>query len=276
MMTMMMMRPILTTTLLLFLACAWQLRAIDGEVLATATEKVRSAGGMLEEEKLEGPPKWESKLSVGMTFKSGNADSENFAARMETAKFIGATLFSASAEGAYETTDTRDEDGRARSEQTAGAARLDANIRQRFDGFFLFADASVYHDDMSDIRYRAIESGGIGTFLLESNTLTFSVETGFAYIHERAPEPDDYLGLRLAERLDWKMGESFCLWEKVEMIPELEDVKNMLLSAEFGAESVINALLSLAVKLKIEYDSDPSEAVETTDSLFMTQLTIKF
>ena len=273
---MMMMRPYITTTMILFSACVLQLQAIEDDVLATAAEKVRSAGVMLDAEALEGPSEWESKISAGVTFKSGNADSENFAGGMETAKLLGRTLFSASAEGAYETTYTRDEDGARQSDQTAGSARVVANIKQRFEDFFLFADVSLYHDDLSDVRYRAIESGGIGTFLLESNTLKFSVETGFAYIHERAPEPDEYLGLRFAERLDWELNESFSLWEKVEMIPELVELKNMLLSSELGVESAINASLSLAVKLKIEYDSDPSEAVETTDSLFMTQLTIKF
>ncbi len=273
---MMMMRPYLTITMMLFAAGVSQLQAIDEGVLATATDKVRRAGELLETEQLEGPPVWESKLSAGMMFKSGNTDSENFAGEVETARLLGVTLFSAFAEGAYETTNTRDDEGSRRSDQTAGSARIGANIKQRFENFFLFADVWVYHNDLSDIRYRAIESGGIGTFLLESNRLKFSVETGFAYIHERAPDPDNYLGLRFAERLDWKLSESFVLWEQVEMTPELLDLKNRLLSAELGAESTINASLSLAVKLKIEYDSDPSEAVETTDSLFMTQLTFKF
>ncbi len=34
--------------------------------------------------------------------------------------------------------------------------------------------------------------------------------------------------------------------------------------------------LSLAVKYKIEYDSDPSKSIENSNSLFLAQLTFKF
>jgi len=45
---------------------------------------------------------------------------------------------------------------------------------------------------------------------------------------------------------------------------------------EIGGESSISKILSLAVKFKMEYDSDPSEDVEALDSTFITELTYLF
>ena len=163
-----------------------------------------------------------------------------------------------------------DEEGRRETDRTVGDAKAGANLKRRIDGYFVFADVWVFHDDMADVRYRAVESGGVGVFLVESARARLTVETGLAYIHERAPEYDAYFGLRFAERFDWQATEVFKLWEA------FEAVENMLAMLEIGGESSISKILSLAVKFKMEYDSDPSEDVEALDSTFITELTYLF
>lgn len=263
-----------TTTLLA--AVAVTLHAIDADVVSSISANAKDVHEAITGDKLEGPVAWETKVSAGMTSKSGNTESRSVSGGLETAKLVGDTLLRAYAGGEYETKQTVDEDGYVLSERTVGNSKAAINVKERFDTFFLFADVSVFHDDMAGVRYRAIESVGIGVFLIETDNIAFSVETGVAYIHERAPAWDDYLGQRFAERLDWKADNTFRLWETVEAIPEFADSENVLASLEVGAESAINAILSLAVKLKMEYDSDPSEGIERTDSAFTTQITYTF
>ena len=58
-----------------------------------------------------------------------------------------------------------------------------------------------------------------------------------------------------------------------EAVPRFE---NMLAMFEVGGESSIGKILSLAVKLKMEYDSHPSEDVEALDATFVSELTYLF
>lgn len=263
-------------TIALLAAAAVTLHAIDADIVSSVSENAKGISEDINGDPLEGPSEWETKVSAGMTSKTGNTDNENLFGGIETAKLAGDTLLRAYVDGLYETTETVDEDGNRLSERTVGNAKAAANVKERFDSFFLFADASIFHDDMAGVRYRAIESVGIGVFLVETDDVKFSIESGLAYIHERAPEWDDYLGQRFAERLDWKVDDTFRLWETAEAIPEFADPENVLASLEVGVESAINNILSLAVKLKMEYDSDPSEGIERTDRAFTTQITYTF
>lgn len=265
-----------TTTTALLAAVAATLHAIDADIVSGVSTSAKDIRELIGKEKLEGPVEWETKVSAGMTSKAGNTDSESISGGVETAKLLGSTLLRAYAEGEYETTQAVDEDGFILSERTVGNAKAAINVKERFDDYFLFVDASVFHDDMAGVRYRAIESVGLGVFIVDTDNVKFSVESGLAYIHERAPEWDDYLGQRFAERLDWKVNDTFRLWETVEAIPEFKDAENVLASFEVGVESAVNQILSLAVKLKMEYDSDPSEGIERTDRAFTTQITYTF
>ncbi len=273
MMTMMMirLRAVWTIALVPFVV-----NALDATSLSEVPAVALGSGVTSPSEPLEGPTDWESKLSAGLVYKSGNTDSERMTLGLATEKFAGQTLLRAYANGTYETAEVEDEEGRRVTDRTVGDAKAGANLKRRIDGYFVFADVWVFHDDMADVRYRAVESGGVGVFLVESARARLTVETGLAYIHERAPEYDAYFGLRFAERFDWLATEVFKLWEAFEAVPRFEDFENMLAMLEIGGESSISKILSLAVKFKMEYDSDPSEDVEALDSTFITELTYLF
>ena len=250
--------------------------ALGATPLAEVPAVTLGSGLTLPAEPLGGPLAWESRLSAGLVYKSGNTDSERMTLGLATEKFTGQTLLRAYANGSYETMAVEDEDGQRAIVRTVGDAKAGANLKRRIAGYFVFADAWVFHDDMADVRYRAVESGGLGVFLVETARVRLTTETGLAYVLERAPERDAYLGLRVAERFDWQATEVFKLWEAFEAVPRFEDFENMLAMFEVGGESAISRILSLAVKLKMEYDSDPSEDVEALDATFITELTYLF
>ena len=250
--------------------------AVDEDILANVPAVSLGSGVTAPAAALEGPLKWETTLAAGLTYKRGNTESDRMTLGATTEKFKGQTLLRAYANGSSETVDVVDEAGRRVRDRAVGDAKAGANVKQRLEGCYVFGDFWIFHDDMADIRYRAVESGGAGAFLVETARMRLTAETGLAYIHERAPDPDDYFGLRIAERLDWRATATFELWQTFEAVPRFEDFENMLATFEVGGASAINAILSLAVKLKMEYDSDPSEDVEALDATFVTELTYSF
>ena len=157
MMTMMMirLRAVWTIALVPFVV-----NALDATSLSEVPAVALGSGVTSPSEPLEGPTDWESKLSAGLVYKSGNTDSERMTLGLATEKFAGQTLLRAYANGTYETAEVEDEEGRRVTDRTVGDAKAGANLKRRIDGYFVFADVWVFHDDMADVRYRAVESAG--------------------------------------------------------------------------------------------------------------------
>lgn len=210
---------------------------------------------------------WATKLTAGFSTKSGNTESDTYSGRIEMGNTIDNTILAMLLEGNYAENETTDAEGVTTDEQTEGSAKFNANVKQRFDGFYLFADELATHDSIAEIKLRNIASTGIGTFLADSDDFKFTVETGVAYVTERAIEDDDYFALRFAERIDCKLSETVSVWEKLEVTPEASDFGNTLVAFEAGIESALTKTMAFGVTLKIDHDSEPNEGVEETDTV---------
>ena len=89
MMTMMMirLRAVWTIALVPFVV-----NALDATSLSEVPAVALGSGVTSPSEPLEGPTDWESKLSAGLVYKSGNTDSERMTLGLATEKFAGQTL----------------------------------------------------------------------------------------------------------------------------------------------------------------------------------------
>ncbi|MBR1609585.1 MAG: DUF481 domain-containing protein, partial [Kiritimatiellae bacterium] len=223
---------------------------------------------------------WENKIALGASLSSGNADSAGATGRVVLEKPFGRTLSRLALDGGYEERRLREsETGRRYDERTAGNAKFSANLKRRFEGWYAFTAGSGLHDSMADVRYRFMETGGVGTFLAYGPGLRFSVEAGPAFIQEAlgGAGGDAFSGVRAAQRLDWKPEESgFKLWQSVEGIADGEDRGRALLSAEIGVEAPLSGGFSLVVKAGIDHDTDPADGAEGTDSKLGAMLALSF
>lgn len=236
---------------------------------------IASATGVLAQEAAAKPvedPAF-AKLSMGLSTKTGNTESDSYSGRLEAGNTYNKTLVSFLAEGGYAESESVDADGKSQSNQTEGTAKVNGNVKQRFDGFYLFADETLFHDSIADIKLRSITSSGVGTFLADTDDFKFTVEVGGAYVYEDVKDvEDDYFALRFAERMDYKVNETVGMWEKLEVIPEASDFGNLLLSFEAGIDSKVTKNASFGVIFKVEHDAEPAEGVEETDTTLIAQV----
>ncbi len=267
-----------TTTTLSFVA-AFAAASAFGDAVSDATATAVD----LAEAIPEATAGWETKLSAGLESYSGNTDKDAVNGRIETQKSDGDTVVIASVEGAWEQQEQTyvREDGSTYTddERTVGNAKFDVNVKERFDGFFVYGSVNGKHDGFADLKYRFVESLGLGTYLVDEDALKFSVEGGFAYVEEKiGSEKEDYPALRLAERVDWKPGwaEGVSFYETAALLWDLDDTDHYLVAAEAGADVPLAGSLSLVLKAAVDYNSDPGSGVEKTDRKVLAQIAYTF
>ena len=224
---------------------------------------------------------WVGKLSFGFDARSGNAEKRALSGAAEAARMNGEWLVRLSADGAWEETETDDGENGRRDERTVGNAHGHANVKYRLAGStFVYAEAHGEHDDPAGVRYRAIEGGGFGAFLIDGDATKWSVELGYAGIQEELDEPgaDDYAGLCLGERLDWRSvrHEGIAAFESCSFLLDTDDSDKYLVRAETGLDIPVVDSLALTLKYVWNFASRPSEGKDKDDRQFYLQASYVF
>lgn len=267
-----------TSTTLSFVA-AFAAAAAFGDAMSDATATAVD----LAEKIPDATAGWENKLSAGLESYSGNTEKDAVNGRFETQKSDGDTVVIASVEGAWEQQEQTyvREDGSTYTddERTVGNAKFDVNVKERFNGFFVYGAANGKHDGFANLKYRFVESVGLGTYLVDEDTMKFSVEGGYAQVQEKiGSDKEDYPALRLAERIDWKpaWAEGVSFFETAALLWDLDDTDHYLVAAEAGADIPLAGAFSLVLKGGIDYNSAPGEGVDKTDRKVIAQLAYAF
>lgn len=229
---------------------------------------------------LEAQKDWETKISLGYELNNGNTESESFTGAISTEKNLGVWRFNGKIEGSYKEDKVKDANGNKIKEQTDGQAKLKADLMRLIDEYFVYVGEELTHDAIAGVKYRSITSLGVGVFLWDEPNFRFPISAGLAYVKEKAPKSDDYIALRLQEESTWNVNNNLKVWQKFEVIPQIDDFDNVLINGEIGGEAKLTTTLSLTMKLIIEYDSDPGfdngVELEETDTKFITQISYTF
>ena len=136
-------------------------------------------------------------------------------------------------------------------------------------------DVSALYDDIAKVDYRVILNPGLGAYLVKHDRLTFSVEAGPAYVIEKVDgETDDYLALRLAERIDFTLSPTAKVWQSAEYLPKIDDFDAYLLNAELGVEAALNSRLNLRVVLQDKYNSTPAGGLDKNDVALIAGISV--
>lgn len=221
---------------------------------------------------------WVGKASFGLDSRRGNTEKDALSAAGELAKLEGDWVVRMAADGAWEETTTRDDQGVESTERTVGNAHGNANVKRRFDGFFFFGDLQAAHDGTAGLKYRFVESAGIGTYLVDTDEVKFSVEVGPAYVEEKLDETDDYFALNADERCEWRPAAhpGVALFEAFNGLWDMDDSDRYVLHAEAGLDVPVLDRLALTVKGVWEYTACPASGKEKEDRQFLTQLSYVF
>jgi putative salt-induced outer membrane protein YdiY len=267
------------TKILSFVACLATSATISFANEATAgTSGV--AAIMADKSALEAQKNWETKISLGYELNNGNTESESFSGAISTEKNFGVWRFDAKLEGSYKEDSIEDTNGNKIKEQTDGQAKFKAELKRLFDVLFIYAGEELFHDAIGGVKYRSITSAGVGIFLWDTPEFNFPISAGFAYVKEEAPISEDYVALHLTEESTWNVNDTLKVWQKFEVIPQVDDFDNVLINGEIGGEAKLTETLSITMKYVIEYDAEPGfdngKELEKTDSKFITQISYSF
>lgn len=224
------------------------------------------------------PPKWTGDVSAGVTLTRGNSDSTlaNLTANVDRKTDLDEFLMGGNA--------------------TYGSARVTANntiisstTAQNADGFFqynwlftprfyAYARVEGYHDDVADIHYRLTIGPGVGYYFIKNHRTTLSAEAGPSYIRQSSVIEQDYITLRVAEKLTFQLTDRARLWENVEIDPDLQNTSSYIVTSEFGiaADLTADKALSLNVFLDDDYQSQPAIGREKNDAKLVAAIDYKF
>ena len=160
---------------------------------------------------------------------------------------------------------------------TVDNAKFHANVRKTLsERTFAYVAGSVLYDDIARIDYRATVGPGLGVYLVKTDSASLSVEAGSVYVWEEVDGlRDDYVAYRLAERFELALSETSKLWQSAEYVPQAEDFKDYLITAELGIEAAVNSRVNVRLVLQNKYDNRPAEDVEKNDLTLIAGIGVK-
>jgi putative salt-induced outer membrane protein YdiY len=161
-------------------------------------------------------------------------------------------------------------------ETTVENAKAFANAKKTLsEKTFVYTDATVTHDEIAAVDYRAILSAGPGAYLMKDDAASLFVEVGPAYVWEEVDGvSDDYLSLRVAQRYDRALSETAKVWQSLEYLPEVDDFDAYLLNAEIGVEAALNARWNIRLVAQSKYNSTPAADLEKNDLSLIAGLSL--
>jgi putative salt-induced outer membrane protein YdiY len=205
---------------------------------------------------------WHGEVEVGATGYRGNTDSDLLVLKLKNERKTELSKWTLGAHGYF---------GNSEGERNRENAGAEVSYRHDLEGrTYYAAEARYYYDGLADLDYQATALFSLGYDLVKSEDTLLAVEAGPAYITEKkGGEQKDFVAARLAVAVDHLINERVLLWERVEVLPALNDTDFYLVLAEVGVESSLADWLHFRTAAQLRYDSAPAEDKEEAD-LFMT------
>ena len=256
--------------------------AAKGKALGQAKATADAIAAELSEDDLAAGKAWAGKIGAGFETRGGNTEKDAASFHAEARKLEGLWVVLAAFDYAWERVEETAEDGTKSKDDTVDSLKGTVDLKRRLPGCFLFADFSGERDRIADLDYRFVESLGLGTYLLDRDTVKFTVQAGLAYVQEKYDGTDggseDYLAYRAAERLDWvpTWAEGVSFFESAEYLQSFEESDDYLASGEAGVDIPMFLGLSLTVKGVVDYDNTPAAGKERCDRQVAAQVSYNF
>jgi len=223
------------------------------------------------------PPKdpsiWDKSVLFGLNYTDGNTNTTNvnFGGKASRDFENNAWLFQADYNygAAAESADA------PRTENTNNVRALGIYRRVLENDWFTGAGTSFAHDEIADLKWRAIVSPSIGKYLLREGDDTFSLEVGPSYVWEKLGDLDEnYAAARIADRFEYAFTPTAKLYQSFEYLVAFDDASQYIFNAEVGLESALNSWLSLVLTVRDYYINQPAEGRVPNDVMTITALKI--
>jgi len=218
----------------------------------------------------EEKPKWETNASFGFTLTQGNNDT-----LLVTSSVLGIKKWELNELSLGADASLGEVEGTKNNETLRGFSqynRLFTNERT----YALFNVAAL-HDAIADVEFRLTVSPGLGHYFYKSEKFELSGELGPGFVYEKlGSRTDNYMSLRVAESAKYQISERARLWQKLELIPQVDNFDNVLVMAEIGIDSDLTEKLGLRLTIQDVYDNEPAAGRKSNDLRVVSSLRYKF
>ena len=214
---------------------------------------------------------WESSLTAGLTLTRGNSQSLSYSAGIKTAKKTPENEYMFGLGGTY---------GSQNSKDSANNYKANGQWNHFFsDNFFGYVLGDATRDLIAGVDYRFNIGPGAGYYLIKDKETTLATEAGFGYQYEHLFGVGGYKSfatVRLAERFDHKFGDRAKIWQKAELLPQVDKVENFVLNLELGVEVYVSKSFGLNTTLIDTYQNRPATGRQKNDVTLISGITYKF
>jgi hypothetical protein len=219
------------------------------------------------------PAIWDKSILFGLNYTDGNTKTTNINLGGRAARDYenNAWLFQAD----YNYGSAADSANDPRKENKNNIRGL-ANYRRILDeAWFAGMGTSFAHDEIADLKYRAILSPGVGAYVVRDEDLKVSLEAGPSYVFEKLGDvTDNYAAARVANRIDWVITPTSKIFQFTEYLVSVEDSDQYIVNAEAGLEAAINSSMSLVFSVRDYYINQPAVDRVPNDVITLTALKV--
>lgn len=214
---------------------------------------------------------WESSLSAGLTLTRGNSQSLMYSADIKTAKKTPENEYMFGLGGSY---------GSQNSKDSVNNYKANGQWNHFFsDNCFGYVLGDASRDLIAAVDYRFNIGPGIGYYFIKNKETTLAGEAGMGYQYEHLFGVGGYKSFataRLAERFEHKFGERAKIWQKAELLPQVDNFNNYMVNVELGVEVAISKSFGLKTVLTDNYQNQPAAGRKNSDIMLVSGISYKF
>jgi putative salt-induced outer membrane protein YdiY len=228
----------------------------------------------------EAPPKppspWHTTASINAAVSRGNADTLLMGAALNSLRKWDKNEIALGADGTFGS----NSDPTTRKETTtAQNYGLYAQYnRMLSDRVYLGVRSDARQDRIAFIDYRATVAPALGYYVVKNDRLKLKLENGPAFIFERlkGSGTDNYLTLRLAEEVQWKINDRASIIQSMEYLPQVADFGNFVINFNLGLSTKITEKSSATITFQDFFRSAPAPGRRGNDLRLMAGISYSF
>ncbi len=200
-----------------------------------------------------------AEANVGISFASGNSDSENL--------HLDGRLITRTKSNRYTLGGEYNEE-----ESENILVKQNWNSLVKYDHFvsdkwYWFNSATFENDDFADLELRSAIAVGMGYQFFESDARSLSVELGPSYIDENYIVADDesFAGVRWALDYQQRLWDGLSFFHYNEGLLGLEDTDDLTVRSRTGFRMDVSERVIARIQTAIDWDNSPPEGTDSTD-----------
>ena len=222
------------------------------------------------------PSPWHITASMNAAVSRGNADTLLVGAALNSLRKWTKNEIALGVDGTYGS----NSDPTTRKETTtAQNYGLYAQYnRMLSDRVYLGLRSDARQDRIAFIDYRATVAPAFGYYAIKNDRLKLKLENGPAFIFEslQGAGTANYLTLRLAEEVQWKINDRASIIHSMEYLPQVADFGNFVINFSLGLSTKITDKASANITFQDFYRSVPAPGRRGNDLSLMAGISYAF